>query len=68
MFRFMPWMIYFQRNGPQYPLHRRQGRPQRQSGCYGEEKNPLLLLEIELGFLGCTVTVSTELPQLPSSF
>jgi hypothetical protein len=57
MFRFTPWMIYVQRNSPQS-----------QSGCYGEEKNPFLLLEIELRFLGCPVTISIELPQLPSSF
>jgi hypothetical protein len=26
-----------------YPLYRRLGGPQRQSGCYGEEKNLILL-------------------------
>jgi hypothetical protein len=55
-------MIYFQRNSPQHPFDRRQGDPESQFGCYREEKNSLLLLEIELRFLGCPVTISIELP------
>jgi hypothetical protein len=33
---------------PQYPLYKRLGGPQSQSGLYGEEKNPLPLPGIEL--------------------
>jgi len=35
----MPWLLYSQERSPHYPLDRRLGGPQSQSGCSGEEKN-----------------------------
>jgi hypothetical protein len=35
----MPQLLYPQGKGPRYPLDRRLGRPQSQSGHSGEEKN-----------------------------
>jgi hypothetical protein len=37
--RFIPKSFYSQGKSPQYPLNRRLGGLQSQSGCYGEEKN-----------------------------
>jgi hypothetical protein len=36
---FTPRPLYPRTNRPWYPLERRLGGPQSQSGCYGEEKN-----------------------------
>jgi hypothetical protein len=36
---FMPQQLYHHRNSPWYPLDRRMGGPQSQSGHSGEEKN-----------------------------
>jgi hypothetical protein len=40
--------LYPQGKSPQYPLHRRLGGSQGRFGCYGEHKNLLHLLGIEL--------------------
>jgi hypothetical protein len=42
VFSFTPQPLYPQRNRPQYPLDRRLGGPQVQSGCYGEKKIPAI--------------------------
>jgi hypothetical protein len=36
---FMPWPLFLRGNRPQYPLDRRLGGPQGQSGGSGEQKN-----------------------------
>jgi hypothetical protein len=43
----MPQLLYPQGKNPRYPLDRKLGGLQSQSGCSGEEKNsqPLLVLE-----------------------
>jgi len=43
---FMPQLLYSLINSPWYPLDRRMGGPQSQSGC-GDEKNSLPLPGIE---------------------
>jgi len=51
---FTPWPLYLQGKNPWYPLDRRLGVPQSQSGCVGEKKNsqslpglkPLIILPI----------------------
>jgi hypothetical protein len=40
----MPWTLYLRGKSPQYPLERRLDGPQSQSGCCGEEKNLLPLI------------------------
>jgi hypothetical protein len=35
---FTPWLLYPQGKSPWYPLDRRLGGPQSQSGRFGEEK------------------------------
>jgi hypothetical protein len=47
VFSFTPWLLYSQGKNPRYPLDRRLGGLQSQSGCNGKEKNsqPLLALE-----------------------
>jgi len=37
MVSFMPWLLYPWGKSPQYPLDRRLGGPQGQSGCGGKE-------------------------------
>jgi hypothetical protein len=44
---FTPWPLYSQGKSPWYPLDRRLGGPQSQSGCSGEEKNFQPLLELK---------------------
>jgi hypothetical protein len=44
---FIPLPLYRRGMSPRYPLDRRLGGPQSQSGRYGKEKNPLLLPGIE---------------------
>jgi hypothetical protein len=39
----MPWSLYPYGKSLHYPLNRRLGRPVSQSGCFGEDKNLLLL-------------------------
>jgi hypothetical protein len=41
---------YLWGNSPWYSVDRKMGVPQSQSGCCGEEKNPLPLLGIESSF------------------
>jgi hypothetical protein len=41
------WVVYYQVKCPWYPLDIRLGKPQKQSGCTGYEKNLLPLLRIE---------------------
>jgi hypothetical protein len=57
---------------PRYSLYRREPRPQRQSGRYGEEKNLLLMPGIECSFLDPLsrnpVSLLTELSQLPNLY
>jgi hypothetical protein len=36
---FMPWVLYHEGNNPWYQLNRRLGRPQSQSGHFGDEVN-----------------------------
>jgi hypothetical protein len=56
-------------SAPPIPFNRRLGGPQKRSGRYGEENNPLPLPGIEPRFLGrpahSLVTIPTALPQLP---
>jgi hypothetical protein len=59
-----PLPLYPWGNSPQYPLCRRLVGPQSQSGCYGEERNHLLLPRIRPQLLsrpGSLVTIPTEL-------
>jgi hypothetical protein len=50
---------------PRYPLYKRLGGPQSQSGLYGEEKIPLPLPGIELQISSLqNITVPTVLPWL----
>jgi hypothetical protein len=44
---FTPWVLNSWGKSPQYPLDRKLGVPQSQSGCSGEEKNSQLLPGIE---------------------
>lgn len=57
-------VILPQRKDHQYPLNRRLGGPQTQSGCCGEEKNIFPMPDIKLQFLSqlanSLVTVLTE--------
>jgi hypothetical protein len=48
MVNFMPLLLYRQGRRPQYPLDKKLGGPQSQSGCCGEQKN-LALRGIEPG-------------------
>jgi len=50
-------------NKPWYPLSRRLGGAQRQSGCFGEEKNLLPVLETNPRSSLSLVTVRTMLSQ-----
>jgi len=43
----MAQQLYPQGKSPWYPLDRRLGGPQSQSGCSGEEKNSQPLLELK---------------------
>jgi hypothetical protein len=47
MVNFMPWLLYPQEM-PWYPLNERLGGPESGSERFGDEKNLLLLLGIEL--------------------
>jgi hypothetical protein len=50
---FTPRTLYLWGKSLRYPLSRRQDGPQRRSGRFGEEKNLLFLLGIEVRCLGC---------------
>jgi hypothetical protein len=61
---FTPLPLYPWGNSPQCSLCRRLVGPQSQSGCYGEERNPLLLPRIRpqlLSLPASMVTIPTEL-------
>jgi hypothetical protein len=66
MVSIMPRPLLPPGNSLRYHLYWRLGGPQRQSGCYGEEKNLLPLPEIEPEFLGCPahslVAIPTAIP------
>jgi len=52
-------------NNPWYPLYRRLGGPQSQSGCSGEKKNPSPSWESNPGHPAHSlITILAELPQL----
>jgi hypothetical protein len=60
----MPLLLYFRGKSPRYPLDRRLGGPQSQSGRYGEEKI-LTLLGLELWPIGTRYTNCATLARLP---
>jgi hypothetical protein len=65
MVSFMPWPLYPQGKGPWYPLDRRLGGPQSQSGCSGEEKNSQPLPGLEPSVIQpIAQCCTTELSQL----
>jgi hypothetical protein len=62
----MPWLLYPQGKSPWYPLDRRLGGPQSQSGHSGEEKNSQPLLGLEpLIIQPIAQCCTTELSWLP---
>jgi hypothetical protein len=59
----MAQLLYPQGKSPQYPLDRRLGGPQGQSGQGGEEKNPYAYWESNPDSPACSPdTILTELP------
>jgi hypothetical protein len=65
MVSFMPQLLYPQGKSPWYPLDRRLGGPQSQSGHGGEEKNSQLLPGLETLIIQSVVQCyTTELSQL----
>jgi hypothetical protein len=63
---FTPWTFYTQGKNPWYPLDRRLGGPQSQSGCGGEEKNSQPLPRLEPSIIQpIAQCYTTQLFQLP---
>ena len=50
-----PWPLQFRRKNPGDLFNRKTARPQSRFGHFSEEKNLLLILEIEIKFLGLLV-------------